>query len=80
MSHERSITVQFGKEFINLPTVVGGKQMSDEEAIKFSQRTGRNLGKFKTREEAVAAAKRRSDDSPRAATRRILGLEGFKRK
>ena len=44
-----------GKEIL-IPTVIGGRIVSDEEAIEHYHRTGFNFGKFDTVEEANKAA------------------------
>lgn len=48
----RSITInEDGKEVL-IPTVHNGKILSNEEAIKVYQQTGKHLGKFRTSEDA----------------------------
>ena len=46
-----------GKEIL-MPTIINGKKVSDEEAIKHYRKTGENLGKFNSVEEANAAGQR----------------------
>jgi hypothetical protein len=49
-----------GENEVLIPTVVGGKQLSEDEAIAQYERTGLNMGKFKTPEEAEYASKMRT--------------------
>ena len=60
ISSERSVTLNMedGK-FINIPTIIEGKQLSIQDAIDHSKKTGQNLGVFDTKEEAVQAAEDR---------------------
>lgn len=63
MAHELSITVEIDGEFINLPTVVAGKKITTDEAVRrFRDGKQKPLGgrTFKTLEAAVRAAKKRS--------------------
>lgn len=63
MAHERSITVGTEKGFFNIVTVIRGKRVSDREAFAEFERTGANIGgPFDSVEEAVKAAKKRSDE------------------
>ena len=53
----RTIGIEIdGGRHVNIPTVVNGKVVSNEEAIKQFKKTGRHLGIFASREEADAAA------------------------
>lgn len=64
--HEESITIEMDGAFVNLPTVVNGKKVSDKEAARlFRERKLKPLGDvtYKTLQEAVDAAKKRSDES-----------------
>lgn len=66
MAHENSISESDGKGgFVNLSTVINGKNVSRDEAIRL-HRVGKNppLGgrTFKTIPEAVKRAKQRSDE------------------
>ena len=42
---------------VNIPTVVDGKRLSERDAEAYYRRTGQHLGKFRSIDEAVAAAK-----------------------
>tara|TARA_R100000951_G_scaffold29886_1_gene25792 strand:+ start:2369 stop:5626 length:3258 start_codon:yes stop_codon:yes gene_type:complete len=44
-----------------LPTVVGGKQLSDEEAIQHYRSTGEHMGRFETPEQATKASRMRTN-------------------
>jgi hypothetical protein len=46
ISTVRSITVGIGNKQVLLPTVIGGKVVSDQQAIKNYRRTSQNLGTF----------------------------------
>lgn len=62
VSTERTITVSFDDGVFNIPTIVGGKQLSEEDAISaFKSGKSQATGKFATVDEAVAAAKARTD-------------------
>lgn len=54
----RSISINDGGQEILIPTVVGNKVVSDEEAIDEYRRTGKHLGKFDSVEDANTAAER----------------------
>ena len=63
MSHERSITVQMGKRWINLPTKdkhPGHRTLSDEEAVRLFRSTGKSLGIHQDLRDALDAAENRS--------------------
>jgi len=62
ISTVRSITVGFGDKTYVLPTVVGGKVVSNREAIDHFRQTGEHLGAFGKREEADAYAQRLHED------------------
>jgi hypothetical protein len=51
----RSIGIEEDGKHILIPTVVGGRVVSNEEAIAEYHRTGKNLGVFATREASDAA-------------------------
>jgi hypothetical protein len=56
ISTVRSISIGEDGQSVLIPTVVGGKVVSDEEAIKHYESTGEHLGKFKTETSATAYA------------------------
>ena len=64
MSHERSMTFEQDLMFFNIPTVVKGKRVKGDEAIRlFNTGKLKSLGgPFKTKEEAVTAARRKSEE------------------
>lgn len=53
VSTVRTISVNFDGQEILIPTVIGDKIVSDDEAIKHFEQTGEHLGKFKTSKEAT---------------------------
>ncbi|KKK58140.1 hypothetical protein LCGC14_3047440, partial [marine sediment metagenome] len=57
---EETITVEIDNKFLNIPTIIDGRRVSNEEAIKHAKRTGENVGVFDTQEEAISTAERRS--------------------
>jgi len=62
-STERTITIEADGRFFNIPTIVGGRQRSEEEAIRLWQ-AGKNseVGVFNTLEDALSTARRRSSE------------------
>ena len=52
ISTERSFSVNIDGKEVLLPTVINGKIVSEEEAIRHYEQTGEHLGKFDTPEEA----------------------------
>ena len=64
MSHELSMTFEMDLMFFNIPTMVKGKQVSGDEAIRlFRAGKLKSLGgPFKTKEEALQVAKRESEE------------------
>lgn len=53
----RTIGVEIdGGRHVNIPTVINGKVVSDEEAKKHFKRTRQHLGIYKSKEEAESAA------------------------
>jgi GH24 family phage-related lysozyme (muramidase) len=61
VSTERTITVEQDGKWINIPTIVAGKQRTDEEAVAL-YRAGKNpsVGEYSTETEASVAAEQRS--------------------
>ncbi|HDY68902.1 MAG TPA: hypothetical protein ENH85_14065 [Candidatus Scalindua sp.] len=59
---EKTITIEQDGRFLNIPTIINGKQVSQQEAIEHANRTGENVGAFNTQQEAVNAARRRSQE------------------
>jgi len=55
---ENSITVGFDDEYVIIPTVINGKQMSRQYAKAYYKKTGEHLGKYGTPEEANDMANR----------------------
>lgn len=76
MSHELTITVGIDGKFYNIKTSRGHgkKPMTDKEAIDFAIKT-KTLGiPFKTQQEAVEAAKKRSHSfNNKSRLRKALG-------
>ena len=62
-STERTITVEVDGQFLNIPTIVNGRQLSVSAALR-EWEEGRNaeVGRFNTEAEAVTAARRPSDE------------------
>ena len=58
----RSIGIEVDGMYINIPTVINGKVVSNAEAIRNYQKTGKHLGKFKTKKQRDEAAKKLSID------------------
>ena len=65
ISTVRTIGIEADGMYINIPTVIGGKIVSNEEAINYYRKTGKHLGKFKTKKQRDAAAKKLSIDQGR---------------
>ena len=65
MSHQKSMTFEMDLMFFNIPTVVEGKRVSGDEAIRlFRPGKLKSLGgPFKTQEEAITAAQRGSQEA-----------------
>jgi len=61
-SSERSATSKTEKGWINFPTMIRGKQLSEDEAKKRALKTGVHSIPYKTVEGAVGAAGRRSKE------------------
>ena len=58
---EAKITVGFDDGEYVLPTVIDGKQLTEEQAIQEFERTGLHMGKYKNTQEAVEASKKRTE-------------------
>jgi len=58
---EAKITVGFDDGEYVIPTVVDGKQLTNDQAIAEFNRTGLNMGKYKNTQEAVEASKKRTE-------------------
>ena len=56
----RTIGIEADGMFINIPTVIGGRVVSNKEAVEHYRKTGKHLGKYKTRKERDAAARKLS--------------------
>lgn len=55
----RTIGIEIdGGRHVNIPTVINGRVVTNEEAIRHFKRTKQHLGIYATREEADAAAQR----------------------
>lgn len=61
VSTEDSITIEEDNVFINIPTIIKGKRVTDEEALTHYHRTGEHLGKFTSKEAAVKYAEQISE-------------------
>ena len=75
--HEQSITVGLDDQFYNIPSVVKGRKVNDDEAVAYAKRTN-TLGQgFPDIATAVEAAKKRSARSTHGvATRPGRPLRG----
>ena len=60
MGHEKSITIGSDKRIFNIPSVVGGRQLSDKQAFQRFKRTGKHFGMFRKMPGALLSAKTRS--------------------
>lgn len=70
--HERSITVEIDGTYYNIPSVVQGRQLSDEDATAHAKRTNTLGTGFPDLRSAVETAKKRSatfDEHPSAMPR-----------
>lgn len=54
----KTISVGIDGQEVLIPTIIGGKVVSEEKAIETYLRTGNHLGKFKTEKDATAFAKK----------------------
>lgn len=73
ISTVRSITVGFGDKTYVLPTVVGGRVVSNKEAIDHFKQTGEHLGAFSTLEDAERYSQRLHEDQAKEYEGRALG-------
>jgi len=66
VSTERSITIglnENGKRvFVNIPSIIDGVQLSRKEAIEIAWKEGMDYPRFGNLEEAIIAAKKRSEE------------------
>lgn len=69
VSTERTTTLQIDGKWTNIPTMYGGKEVSDEEAVAIIKKngmvdpeTGRKMPTFDSMQEAEAAARKRSEE------------------
>ena len=60
ISTVRTIGIEADGMYINIPTVINGKVVSNKEAVDHYRKTGKHLGKYKTRKERDAAARQLS--------------------
>ena len=58
---EAKITVGFDDGEYVIPTVIDGKQLTNDQAIAEFKRTGLHMGKYKNTQEAVEASKKRTE-------------------
>lgn len=65
ISTVRSITIEVDGRFVLIPTVVGGKVVSDKEAVAYYKRTGQYLGVFRSEAEADRYAQRLHESQAR---------------
>lgn len=56
ISTVRSMSVNIDGQEVLIPTVIGDKVVSDDEAVDHYMKTGEHLGKFKTPKDATAYA------------------------
>ena len=70
VSTERTITVSTGKEFKNIPTIRGGKQLTPKRAIAAAKQDKIQRPSFSSIERAEKAATRRSKNIGKAIRRR----------
>lgn len=61
VSTERSITIGVDDGYVNIPTIIGGRQLSEEEAIAHYKSGGEASEKYPSIDAAVSAAKQRSE-------------------
>ena len=62
ISTVRTISIGTDEGEVLIPTVIGGRVVSDEEAIRHYERTGEHLGVFNSPEEATRYAKKLSGE------------------
>lgn len=59
-STERTITIETGAGFVNLPTIYNGEELPDQKAIDLALKTKNHSRPYGTIKEAEMAARRRS--------------------
>ena len=62
ISTVRTIGIEADGMHVNIPTVINGKVVSNKEAVDHYRKSGKHLGKYKTRKERDEAAKQLSID------------------
>lgn len=73
MSHENTITIDQDGMYYNIPTVVEGKQLKSIDAINaFKEGKIQDFGGFSSVEDAVAAAKARSEAGGSQSPRQVV--------
>jgi hypothetical protein len=75
VSTERSATFQTSRGFINVPTIVKGKQLKARAAFEAFRKSGEKPVFFKTQREAGRVAKRRSQKIGDEIKKRISKLK-----
>ena len=58
----RTIGIEEDGREVNIPTVVGSRVVSDDEAVAEYRRTGKHLGKYPTRKLAASMARKLHGD------------------
>lgn len=58
----RTITIGTDQGYVDIPTVINGKVVSNNEAIEHYRRTGEHLGIFTNEKDAIDYAQRLHED------------------